>query len=483
MRAILTPQTRCRAAITRCDITPPVGIYHRMWGAATHDQATGVHKPLLATLLWLEPESGDLSQALVIVALDHCILDGPDIELIVQAVADAAGLQAKQVLVSLAHTHAAGLMSRSRAELPGGDLIGPYLDAVAAKVGQLAAQAAKARHLATIMYGQGRCSLAANRDFLDVERQQIVCGFNPDGPADDTVLVAKIVGDGGVLVATLVNYACHPTTLAWQNTLTSPDYVGALRETIERHTAAPCLFLQGGSADLGPREGFVGDTAIADRNGRQLAFAALSTLEELPQPGTQFAYSVPVVSGATIGTWRHEPIDAAIAQRTKSWQVARWSEFLSYRPDLPTISQTQLDLDHWQREESSADATGNQEHARDCRARAEQATRQLWRLKALPPDRFLFPVTLARLGDAFWAFVAGEHYQILQTRLRARFPNHPIVVSTITGGWQPGYIPPANAYGRGIYQEKIAVVAAGSAEQVIESIAAHMQSLIEAGDC
>jgi hypothetical protein len=291
------------------------------------------------------------------------------------------------------------------------------------------------------------------------------------------------VGDGGVLVATLVNYACHPTTLAWQNTLISPDYVGALRETIERHTAAPCLFLQSASADLGPREGFVGDTAIADRNGRQLAFAALSTLEELPQPGTQFAYSVPVVSGATIGTWRHEPIDAAIAQRTKSWQVARWSEFLSYRPDLPTISQTQLDLDHWQREESSADATGNQEHARDCRARAEQATRQLWRLKALPPDRFLFPVTLARLGDAFWAFVAGEHYQILQTRLRARFPNHPIVVSTITGGWQPGYIPPANAYGRGIYQEKIAVVAAGSAEQVIESIAAHMQSLIEAGDC
>ena len=37
------------------DITPPVGIYHRMWGAATHDRATGVHKPLLATLLWLEP--------------------------------------------------------------------------------------------------------------------------------------------------------------------------------------------------------------------------------------------------------------------------------------------------------------------------------------------------------------------------------------------------------------------------------------------
>ncbi len=54
---------RCRAAIARCDITPPVGIYHRMWGAALHDRATGVHRPLEATLLWLEPcEPGPASR-------------------------------------------------------------------------------------------------------------------------------------------------------------------------------------------------------------------------------------------------------------------------------------------------------------------------------------------------------------------------------------------------------------------------------------
>ncbi len=479
MRAIETPQTHCRAAIARCDITPPSGIYHRMWGAATHDRATGVHKPLLTTLLWLEGESGDSSEALVIVALDHCILDGPDIALIAQAVAAAAGLRAEQVVVSLAHTHAAGLMSRSRATLPGGDLIGPYLDSVASKVGPLAAQAASARQRATIVYGQGRCSLAANRDFLDVERQQIVCGFHPDGPADDTVLVAKIVSESGGLMAMLVNYACHPTTLAWQNTLISPDYVGALRETIEQHTSAPCIFLQGASADLGPREGFVGDTAIADRNGRQLAFAALAALEGLPQPGTRFEYTGPVVSGATIGTWRHEPIDAPALQRARTWQITRWSESLSYRPDLPTVTETEADLDRWQREEASAMTAGNHEHARDCHARAEQAKRQLWRLQALPPNRFPFPATVARLGDAFWVFVGAEHYQVLQTQLRERFPKYPIVVSTISGGWQPGYIPPADAYGRGIYQEKIAVVAAGSAEQVIESIAARMRALLQ----
>ena len=37
---ILTPQSRCKAGFARADITPPVGIYHRMWGAALHDRAT-----------------------------------------------------------------------------------------------------------------------------------------------------------------------------------------------------------------------------------------------------------------------------------------------------------------------------------------------------------------------------------------------------------------------------------------------------------
>ena len=50
------PQSFCRAGVARRDITPPVGIYHRMWGAATHERSTGVHRPLKATALaWSGP--------------------------------------------------------------------------------------------------------------------------------------------------------------------------------------------------------------------------------------------------------------------------------------------------------------------------------------------------------------------------------------------------------------------------------------------
>src|SRR5690349_24103544 len=94
-----TPQTRCRAAFARADVTPPVGIYHRMWGAALHDRAAAVHRPLTAKALWLEPAaSGD---ARLVLALDHCILDREEIARVQDAAAAASPVPAANVLVTL----------------------------------------------------------------------------------------------------------------------------------------------------------------------------------------------------------------------------------------------------------------------------------------------------------------------------------------------------------------------------------------------
>ena len=53
MKTVIAPQARLIAGTARVDITPPVGMYHRMWGAAIHDRSTGVHRPLTATALWM----------------------------------------------------------------------------------------------------------------------------------------------------------------------------------------------------------------------------------------------------------------------------------------------------------------------------------------------------------------------------------------------------------------------------------------------
>ena len=479
MNVVQTPQSRCLAAMAQADITPPVGIYHRMWGAALHDRATGVHKPLTATALWLEPLLGGDSQRHLVLGLDHCILEAKEINALRVAVCREIPLALSKVQICLSHTHGSGWLSRSRAQLPGGELIGPYLDEVAAKCASLAREARERAAEATIVYGYGRCNLARHRDFLDKASGQYVCGFNPHGPADDTLVVARVTSDEGHTLGTIVNYACHPTTLAWENTLISPDYIGALREVVERETLAPCLFLQGASGDLGPRDGFVGDTAVADRNGMQVGFAALSALASLSPPRTRMTYVGPVVSGATLGIWKHEPLSKEYIIRSAASRSVRPTIELAYRPDLPTRDATQKDLARWQAEEQAARAAGDEARVQEARARSERMTRQLARLESLPAGAgFPYEYRLLRIGDAIWAFLPGELYQLLQTTLRERFPDRAIVIATVSNGWQPGYIPAASAYGKGIYQETISPLAAGSLERLVEAVSSEIEAII-----
>lgn len=471
---IETPQSRCRAGFARADITPPVGIYHRMWGAALHDRATGVHRPLLATALYLEAlEAGG---KLLVLGLDHCILDAVEIEAIRTRVAEVAR---DDIMVSLSHTHGSGWMSRTRSHLPGGDLIGPYLDRLAETCFALARRAIQEAQPATVLYGYARCSLAAHRDTWDEATKQFVCGFNTEGPADDTVLVAKVVADTGETLGVVVNYACHPTTLAWENTLISPDYVAALREVVEENIGAVCLFVQGASGDLGPREGYVGDVTVAERNGLQLGFAALSALVALPEPGTAFEYTGPVVSGATLGTWTHRPVTDAERAGFARWGARQFVVPLAYRLSLPTVEDTKAEFARWQQEEASARAVNDEARVSECRARAEQMTRQLARLAALPEGKaYPYAVSVRRIGGAVWVFCPGELYQVFQTTLRARFPNLAVVVSTVTNDWQPGYLPAASSYDYGIYQEIIAAVAPGSLETLIECVSREVKALV-----
>jgi hypothetical protein len=79
-------------------------------------------------------------------------------------------------------------------------------------------------------------------------------------------------------------------------------------------------------------------------------------------------------------------------------------------------------------------------------------------------------VSLWQLGDAIWVLLEAEHYNLLQRALRERFSNQPIVIATLTNNWRPGYLPTEGTYGKGIYQESIAIVAPGSLELVVEEI-------------
>lgn len=479
MPVVETCQSRCLVAIARCDITPPVGIYHRMWGAATHDRSTGVHRPLTATVILFRDFDGHAPHRRAIIALDHCLLWTREMNSLLTSISTAVDIPVDRLTVFFSHTHGAGLMGLERSELPGGDLIAPYLIELSQKIIDLISSASQSFTPATIVYGTGTCKLATNRDFLDESRNQYVCGFNLQGTADDTVMVARITDDANRVLGTVVNFACHPTTLAWDNRLISPDYVGAMREVVEEATNAPCFFIQGASGDIGPREGFVGDVEVADRNGRQLGYAALAALESLPPANQTYHYLKPVISGATIGVWEYRPDSDQRRKQTEVWREQPFVVPLEYRHDLPSRDDLESELAEWRRVEEQSRHAGQSAAAVDARAMIERATRRLTRVASLPSGpTYPYPIVAWRIGDAVWLAFDGEHYNVLQRTLRERFPGTALIIGTIANGSNVWYLPDAESYGKGLYQEEVSVLDQGCLERVIEAATEVIQELI-----
>lgn len=464
-----TPTSHVRFGHVRVDITPPIGIYHRMWGAARHDRATGVHRPLVADVLAFASAEGEARPVLRIF-LDLVGLMGGQYAALASTIATAAELPAEHVVIAFSHSHSAGYFVPNRVSMPGGELIPPYLEGLHARLAEAAMQAVAGLRDATITYGTGHCGMGANRDTWDEEYGRYVCGLNPDDPGDDTLIVARVTGTSGEVLATLVNYGCHPTSLAWENTLISPDYPGAMRELVERDTGAPCIFALGACGDMGPRRGFVGDTEIADRNGRELGYAALATLSGMGPAGTELIYDGPVVSGATLGCWSDRPLTEVRAGAVRHFSFVSGPVFAQLK-ELPTADQLRAEIADWEARQREADASGDPVTARDCGARAERARRWIGRVEDLAEKRvYAIPFSVLRMGDAVWVTCAGEPYSQLQVELRTRFPDHVILVSPLAGPMEIAYLLPQEKYGLGLYQEEPSILAPGCLEQLVSTL-------------
>jgi hypothetical protein len=450
--------TRCRFGVATRDVTPPVGIYARTWGAATHEAAEGVHRPFAATAAVFAPIAGD-GPTLALVAVDIGWFQyAPDEQELRAAVMRRTGLEEAALLISMSHTHAGPNVNSQLVDKRGVELIQPYLDHLTEQIGAAILDAQTALAPAWVTYGYGRCALAANRDLWDAAAKRFACGYNPDAPADDTVLVARVTGDAGELRATLFNYACHPTTLAWKNRLLSPDYIGAAREVLERAFGVPALFFQGASGELAPRDDYVGETAVADRNGRQLGHAAAAAIESLPPPGTRFVYTGIVASGANLGTWEHQPCETE-QLRASERLVARMTHVALRRKEAPGIVDSLSS--------GTPDAVQEQEKA---------LRRRFLDLALGESPVHVMPLWLWRLGDALLVALPNEAYSLFQVELRRRFAGTPLMVLNMTNGTL-GYLPPRESYGSGRYQEQQSPYAPGCLEQTIEAAAAALDEL------
>jgi hypothetical protein len=439
------PSYEGRIGIARRDITPPPGIYSRMWGCAEHDTAEGIHRPLLATAISFQSSAG--GAPMVLVSLDSTWWRSEKDEwLLRESVLKSLSLDASRLMIHSAHTHSGPSISRADADKPGGNKIETYLDHLQNVTIEAAREAIASAEEAVLTWATGRCDLAANRDLPSPNGDGMLCGFNPLQGADDTLLAGRVTNRSGMLLATLVNYACHPTSLGGKNRLISPDYIGAMRELIEEAThQAPCLFLQGASGELGPRQGYEQAPDIADRNGRQLGHAVLSALTGMLPHRQMLRFSHAQDSGATLGIWNladHHP--------SKVFHALSILFDIPLRKDLPTVSQLAEQL-----------ATCTDRAERERLERLEQRLQSLGR-----KSHFTMPLWGWRLGDLLLIGSPAEAYSLLQTELRKQFPRRAVAVLNLVNGYA-GYLPPRETFEKNTYQANISLLTEGCLEQTL----------------
>ena len=183
----------------RTDITPPVGIFCRNWGAALHDTAQGIHRPLSLTAIAIQENAS--SQPLVLVDADLGWWANLTYERKFRRhVLKELGLPVERFLFCLQHTHSAPPLCEPEPQWQGRELLAAYLDSLRQATVATARKALAAVEPATIEWHHGRSSLAANRDLPDPAPPggpRLVCGFNPANPADDTLVVGRVTSGSG----------------------------------------------------------------------------------------------------------------------------------------------------------------------------------------------------------------------------------------------------------------------------------------------
>lgn len=221
-----------RAGAAGIDITPPQPL--TMWGYASRRDApaTGTRDRLKARALVLH--AGE--NRWLIVSLD--LGRAPTKAGMARLRQRLAPLSFNHILVVASHTHHGPLLELD--DLP--DPQNPYNRFLETRIAEIAEKA-------TLALAPARVGVSAAESKLNRNRHS----KRPDAPVDRALTVVRIESTAGQPVATLVNFAAHPTLVSARLLEWSADWPGAMCAEVEKRIGGPCLYLQGAAGDLSPR--------------------------------------------------------------------------------------------------------------------------------------------------------------------------------------------------------------------------------------
>jgi hypothetical protein len=326
-----------RAGVGRRCTNPPPNIAHGGWGAQKHEQAEGIDMDLWVTVLAL----GDENEKVLLLDLDIQILTNERADQIRKAVSKATSLPLQNIRTAATHTHSGPVPYKSWIE-KGYEMVEPWFENVARWSAESAVEALAGMRPVQIRAGSGECAINSNRRASTREGERFL-GINPDGPCDRQVLVVRLDELDAQPLATLVNYACHPTIMGPPNRVITPDYPGAMKRVVEQAIGGRCLFFQGSAGDQGPLQGFQGDAKVYRNFGAILGYEAAKVALGLASLPSKVEFRAIIPSGAPLGQYDSEFATLA----SLPLRVVEKSIQVPLREGLPERDAASEKLDYW----------------------------------------------------------------------------------------------------------------------------------------
>lgn len=270
----------------KIDVTPEEPIRLSGYGSR-EDESEGVAQRLWAKALAI---GSDEEGPAVLITVDLIGVPAHVTDALAERLENKAGLDRSRLAVCATHTHTGPevglLLNHFGRPLPPAQLaaIDRYVERLVDRLERVALDALSARQPGHLAWGQGTVGFAANRRVIE-NGEWAGFGVNPDGPVDHDLPVLRATDTDGALVAVLVGYAAHATTLTGAFNEVHGDWPGAAQQIIEaNHPEAVAMVAVGAGGDANPEPR--GSLAEVRQHGQAIADEVERLLSSPLQPLT-----------------------------------------------------------------------------------------------------------------------------------------------------------------------------------------------------